>query len=157
MPQAPGPDDTRVAFGDALVRTIKLMNAVRQRAPRAHPDVDPIGYPLMFNLRDEPRRVSDIAAAVHLDISTVSRQVSQLVAKGFVERLPDETDGRAHVLTLTDAGRDLLVAIRTGRNAWLAEVTAGWDDEDLATFDALLTRFTEDVEAHPLFRPSHPA
>ena len=89
MPQANDPSDPRVAFGDALVRVMKIMAAVKQRAPRAHPDVDPMGYPLMFNLREEPRRVSDIAAALHLDVSTVSRQVSQLVAKGFVERLAD--------------------------------------------------------------------
>ena len=81
MPQANDPSDPRVAFGDALVRVMKIMAAVKQRAPRAHPDVDPMGYPLMFNLSDEPRRVSDIAAALHLDVSTVSRQVSQLVGQ----------------------------------------------------------------------------
>ncbi|WP_084108966.1 MarR family winged helix-turn-helix transcriptional regulator [Knoellia aerolata] len=150
MPQATDPSDARVAFGDALVRAMKIMAAVRQRAPRVHPDVDPMGYPLMFNLREEPRRVSDIAAAIHLDVSTVSRQVSHLVAQGLVERLPDPSDGRAHVLTLTEPGRDLLVAIRERRNAWLAEVTADWDDADLADFDRLLQRFADDVAAHPL-------
>ncbi|KGN31678.1 MarR family transcriptional regulator [Knoellia sinensis KCTC 19936] len=115
--------------------------------------MDPLGYPLMFNLRDEPRRVSEIAAAIHLDVSTVSRQVSQVVAKGFVERLPDESDGRAHVLALTRAGRELLVDIRARRNLWLAEVTADWTDRDLATFDRLLRRFADNVETHPLLSP----
>ncbi|MFW5470561.1 MarR family winged helix-turn-helix transcriptional regulator [Knoellia sp. CPCC 206435] len=150
MPQATETTDSRVAFGDGLVRVMKIMAAVKQRAPRAHPDVDPIGYPLMFNLREEPRRVSDIAAALHLDVSTVSRQVSQLVAKGFVERLPDASDGRAHVLALTETGRDLLVEIRERRNTWLGEVTSEWGAADLADFDRLLRRFADDVEAHPL-------
>lgn len=146
MPQATGPHSPRVAFGDALIRTMKLMGAVKQRTPRPHPDVDPVGYPLMFRLRDEPRRISDIAAAVHLDISTVSRQVTHLVGKGFVERQPDPSDGRAHVVALTPAGADLLVQIRDGRNAWLADLTADWDDADLDTFNVLLSRFADDVE-----------
>jgi len=154
MPQATDTSQDRVAFGDALVRAMKVMAAVKQRAPRAHPDVDPMGYPLMFNLREEPRRVSDIAAALHLDVSTVSRQVSQLVAKGFVERLADASDGRAHVLALTAPGRELLVEIRERRNTWLAEVTSGWSDADLADFDRLLLRFVDDVEAHPLLSSS---
>lgn len=157
MPDGPVPEDPRLAFGDDLIRAMKLLGTVRQRAPRAHPEVDPIGYPLMFNLRDEPRRVSDIAATVRLDVSTVSRHVSQLVAKGFVERLPDPTDGRAHVLALTDAGRELLVDIRARRNTWLGEVTADWDDADLAVFQRLLQRFADDLEAHPLLTPRDPA
>ena len=132
------------------------MAAVKQRAPRAHPDVDPMGYPLMFNLREEPRRVSDIAAALHLDVSTVSRQVSHLVAKGFVERQPDASDGRAHVLALTGPGRELLVDIRERRNAWLAEVTSAWTTSDLDHLDRLLLRFADDVEAHPLLHTKDP-
>lgn len=153
MLQATETSIPRLRFGDALVRAMKIMAAVKQRAPRAHPDVDPIGYPLMFNLREEPRRVSDIAADLHLDVSTVSRQVSQLVANGFVERAPDPSDGRAHVLALTDSGRELLVTIRERRDTWLDEVTTEWGAADLADFDRLLRRFADDVEAHPLLNP----
>ncbi|MFC7490311.1 MULTISPECIES: MarR family winged helix-turn-helix transcriptional regulator [unclassified Knoellia] len=153
MPQATEPSVARSAFGDALVRSLKLMSVVRQRAPRVHAKVDPIGYPLMFNLRDEPRRVSEIAERVHLDISTVSRQVSALVTQGLVAKVADPSDGRAQMLTLTDDGRQLLTDIRDRRNTWLAEVVHDWSDADLATFDSLLTRFADDVEAHPLLTP----
>lgn len=151
MPQATDPTEARSAFGDALVRTLKLMSAVKQRAPRVHPKVDPVGYPLLFNLRDEPRRVSEIAERVHLDISTVSRQVSTLVGQGLVAKLADPSDGRAQTLTLTDEGRQMLIDVRARRNGWLGEVVTDWSDEDLATFDTLLNRFADDVEAHPLF------
>jgi DNA-binding MarR family transcriptional regulator len=153
MPQAPDAPGDRSAFGDALVRAMKLMAAVKQKAPRVNPLVDPVGYPLMFNLTGEPRRVSEIAERVHLDISTVSRQVSALVAQGFVSRVADPSDGRAHMLTLTDEGRTLLTQIRDRRNRWLSDVTADWSDEDLATFDSLLRRFSDDVEGHPPFTP----
>lgn len=118
-----------------------------------HPKVDPVGYPLLFNLRDEPRRVSEIAERVHLDISTVSRQVSTLVGQGLVAKLADPSDGRAQTLTLTDEGRQMLIDVRARRNGWLEEVVTDWSDEDLATFDTLLNRFADDVEAHPLFAP----
>lgn len=157
MPQPPERSDARSAFGDSLVRAMKLMGAVKQRAPRVNPQVDPIGYPLMFDLTGEPRRVSEIAERVYLDISTVSRQVSALVAQGFVSRIADPSDGRAHMLTLTDEGRELLTQIRERRNGWLGEVTAGWSDDDLATFDSLLRRFADDVEAHPLLSPKDPS
>lgn len=157
MPQATDTSDVQTSFGDSLVRAMKLMGAVRQRAPRAHPRVDPIGYPMMFNLADQPRRVSEIAERVYLDISTVSRHVSALAAEGLIAKVPDPTDRRAHVLTLTDAGRAMLADLRARRNAWLAEVVADWSDEDLATFDTLLRRFADDVEAHPLLTPKDTA
>jgi DNA-binding MarR family transcriptional regulator len=136
---------------------MKLMGAVKQRAPRVDPKVDPIGYPLMFNLRDEPRRVSEIAERVYLDVSTVSRHVSNLVALGLVTKVPDPDDKRAQVLTLTEDGQRMLVDLRERRNAWLDEVTSDWSERDLATFHRLLTRFADDVEAHPLFSPASPA
>ncbi|CAN7225459.1 MarR family winged helix-turn-helix transcriptional regulator [Knoellia sp. LjRoot47] len=157
MPQATEPSDVRSGFGDSLVRAMKLMGAVKQRVPRVNPQVDPVGYPLMFNLTGEPRRVSEIAERVYLDISTVSRQVSALVGQGYVSRVADPSDGRAHMLTLTDEGRHLLTAIRERRNEWLGEVTADWSDDDVATFASLLRRFADDVEAHPLFTPKDPS
>lgn len=153
MPQAMEPGDARSAFGDALVRSMKLMGAVKQRAPRMHPNVDPVGYPLLFNLHDEPRRLSEVAERVHLDISTVSRQVSTLVAQGLVAKVADPSDGRAQMLTLTEEGQQMLIDVRARRNGWLAEVVTDWSDEDLATFDTLLSRFADDVEAHPLLAP----
>ena len=150
MPQATDSSVARVTFGDALVRCVKLMGTVKQRAPRVHPSIDPVSYPMMFNLRDEPRRVSEIADRVHLDISTVSRQVSALVGHGLIAKVADPSDGRAQMLTLTDAGRETLVHLRERRNSWLDEVVSNWSDADLATFDTLLTRFADDVESHPL-------
>lgn len=157
MPQATDSGTARDTFGDSLVRCMKLMTTVKQRAPRVHPRIDPIGYPMMFNLRDEPRRVSDIAERVHLDISTVSRQVSALVAQGLVTKVADPSDGRAQMLTLTDDGQQMLTLLRERRNGWLGEVVADWSDADLAAFDCLLTRFADDVEAHPLLTPKDPA
>ena len=53
-------------------------------------------------------RVSDLAACVELDASTVSRQIKQLEDKGIVERTADPADGRASLVRLTDDGRETM-------------------------------------------------
>src|SRR6478752_5374186 len=99
----------RVSFG--LIRLMKLMQAVRQHAPRIHPAVDATAYPILFNLAAEPRRVSVLADCIHSDVSTVSRQVSTLEAHGLVDKGSDPDDGRAPVVRLSEEGQSLLAGI----------------------------------------------
>ena len=136
-----------VALGDDLIRVVKLLAIVRQHAPRQHPQVDPMAYPLLFNLRAGPLRVSALAEAVHSDVSTVSRQVSTLVDHGFVTRGPDPDDGRAQALSLTADGESLLVAIRSSRDRWLSGLLADWPDDEVAAFTQHLRHFASNLEA----------
>ncbi len=53
-----------------------------------------------------PARLSDVAAAAGVEISTASRPVARLVEQGYVERSTDPADGRACLLRCTPAGRD---------------------------------------------------
>ena len=132
-------------LGDELVRVVKLIHVARQRAPRQHPSVDPMAYPLLFNLSQGPMRVSALAEVVHADVSTVSRQVSTLVEHGFVERTPDPDDGRAQVLGVTEEGAALLQALRDGRDRWMQELLADWSAEDVSTLTDLLARFAGEL------------
>jgi DNA-binding MarR family transcriptional regulator len=52
--------------------------------------------------------VKDLAAVTMTTHSTVSQVVSQLIAKGLVDRTPDPKDGRRAVLRLTRHGGTLL-------------------------------------------------
>jgi len=54
-----------------------------------------------------PVRASDLAAALEMDKSTMSRDVERLKARGWVEAEP-EPDGRGQRLKLTARGRQLL-------------------------------------------------
>ncbi len=148
----PDPAETRaatptLALGDDLVRVVKLLHVVRQHAPRRHPSVDPMAYPLLFNLTAGSLRVSALAERLHSDVSTVSRQVTTLVDLGFVTRGPDPDDGRAQALTLTAEGDRLLHGIREDRDRWIRTLLADWDDDDVATFSAHLRHFASDLEA----------
>jgi DNA-binding MarR family transcriptional regulator len=147
MPFRSVPSTPTAVLGDDLIRVVKLLHHVRQQAPRRHPQVDPMAYPLLFNLKVAPMRVSALADAIHSDVSTVSRQVSTLVDLGFVARGPDPDDGRAQALSLTDEGLTLLTGIREDRDRWLQGLLADWPDDDITTFSAHLRHFASDLEA----------
>lgn len=93
-----------------------------------------------------PSRSSEIAAAVHSDPSTVSRQVAALVRDGLVERRADPADGRASVLAPTTAGIELLEQQRHRLGMALARVVTQWEPEDVSRFLELFERFVVDHE-----------
>jgi DNA-binding MarR family transcriptional regulator len=77
----------------------------------------------------------------------VSRHVAALVAEGLVQRVADESDGRASRLVVTDAGLAALEQLGRDRAAVLDRITDGWGPDDLATFSDLLGRFLDDLAA----------
>ena len=147
MPSTPESPTPTTALGDDLIRVVKLLHHARQQMPRHHPQLDPMAYPLLFNLEAGPLRVSALADLVLSDVSTVSRQVSTLVDLGFVTRGPDPDDRRAQALTLTDEGTTLLHGIRALREQWLQGLLSDWDDADVVAFSQHLRRFASTLEA----------
>ena len=55
----------------------------------------------------EIARPADVCERLHLDVSTLSRNVERMKARGWFEVVPDE-DGRAQPFRLTSEGRRLL-------------------------------------------------
>jgi DNA-binding MarR family transcriptional regulator len=96
---------------------------------------------LLFPLMHAPQRPGALAELAHTDPSTISRQVAELVRRGLVRREPDPSDGRASLLAITDAGREACERLRKLRRDLLASALSGWDDTDLGTLAALLSRF----------------
>lgn len=56
-----------------------------------------------------PVKPSDLARVLHMDKSTLSRDLDRLKANGWIAVEPDP-DGRGHLLTVTDAGRAIIAA-----------------------------------------------
>jgi DNA-binding MarR family transcriptional regulator len=145
-------EELRVAdeIGGQLVRLVRLIERVQAQYQAEHPDaVDRATYLLLVHLvKDGARRAGALAETVHLDPSTVSRQVAQLVRLGLVERVADPADGRATLLVATDEGHRVFDENRQLRNRRIAALMADWSDDDRHTFARLLTRFTEAFERH---------
>ena len=86
---------------------------------------------------------SDLAAHEKVQPPSMTRTINGLAERGLVQRTPDPTDGRQVVVSLTDAGMDLLATDRAQREAWLTQrlddLTAD-ERETLARAAAILDR-----------------
>jgi DNA-binding MarR family transcriptional regulator len=124
-----------------------LMQAGRRLRTR-HPEdlVDPSSFPLAKQLMaTEAMRLSDLAASIGLDASTVSRQIKQLETLDIVERTPDPADGRASLVGLTESGRATVQAAFERRFKRIQGVLEHWSDADRAQLQVLLTRLAADL------------
>ena len=134
------------ALGEHLPRLMRVVHALK--ASTAGESRDRAAHVLLFPLvRLGPLRQGALADLVHADPSTVSRHVATLVAGGLVRRMPDERDGRASRLVVTEAGHAALESLRAERESILAQVTADWDDAELATLSNLFGRFVDGLAA----------
>ena len=144
QPNAALTDDPATAE-EALIGL--LMQAGRKLRTR-HPEdqVDPSTFPLTRALMcHEAMRVSDLAAVVELDASTVSRQIKQLEDKLIVERATDPADGRASLVRLTEHGRDHMQAAFRRRYARIKAALDPWSEQDKTHLKILLTRLARDL------------
>jgi DNA-binding MarR family transcriptional regulator len=138
------------ALSEQVPRFIRLVHAFKTQAAK-NDSGDRAVLVLLFPLvRLGPLRQGALAELVHADPSTVSRHVAALVERGLVQRVADESDGRASRLHVTDAGHAALDAFRRDRENHFAQVTAGWDTADLTALTALFGRFLDDMSATSL-------
>ena len=138
--------ETATRLSTDLVRIMKLFQSMRQHAPKLHPGVEPASYPILFNLADEPRRVSLLAECVYSDISTVSRQVSMLVSHGLLEKVADPQDGRACMVSLSSEGREIVERLKVSRGEWFRRMLQDWEPADAEAFGEYLARFATSFE-----------
>ena len=87
-------------------------------------------------------QVSDVAHVLRVDISVASRQVSQLVDDGLVERAVDDEDRRVRTVRLSPAGRSLALEIGAALDRRADELFSNWSADELAAAVATLDRLT---------------
>lgn len=92
--------------------------------------------------------MTELAALLGLEISTVSRRVKALEDRGLVERETSPTDRRAALLRLTPEGRALFEKLSASWREMLAEVLDGWDPFSIEVFAELFARFAEALETY---------
>jgi DNA-binding MarR family transcriptional regulator len=140
-------DSTVEVIDDALTRLVRHGMVPRTQAAiaaRSGVPVERSTYVLLRRLAERaPIRLSDLAADLGLDVSTVSRQVARLAERRLVRRLADPVDGRAGRLELTARGRDLLQRVRRGRHTWLADAVGDWSETDRVRLAQLLDRLAD--------------
>jgi DNA-binding MarR family transcriptional regulator len=71
--------------------------------------------------------MGELAAQEKVQPPSMTRIVNSLEARGYVARRPDPRDHRQCLVTLTESGRQVLLANRRRRDEWLAVRIAGLD------------------------------
>ena len=71
--------------------------------------------------------MGELAAQERVRPPSMTRIVNSLEARGFVARRPDPRDHRQCLVSLTESGRQVLLANRRRRDQWLAVRIAGLD------------------------------
>jgi DNA-binding MarR family transcriptional regulator len=99
---------------------------------------------------------SEIAAALDVPRSSVTRRVQELQRAGKVEIEPSASDGRSYRVRLAEAGRAELEQLAAKGRELFATWVSDWTPEEIRTFTALARRLT-DVPRPPRARDRHGA
>jgi DNA-binding MarR family transcriptional regulator len=142
----------------------RLTRTARQLGHRVaadlYGDLPSFGWAMLVPLEQGgPQRCSALAAAAGVDVSVASRQVAALERAGYVQRQPDPRDGRASLISLSDAGVAALAHTREVRGQWAVAALDDWTDTEARQLTALLEKLAEGLEQagrRPVVPPSRP-
>ena len=133
---------------DEMARLFANLGRALER--RAHQGMDHNDFSTLVTLASgacpEGTRLSDLAVIRGFDASTMSRRVSHLCESGLLERHPDPQDGRAQLLSLSDAGRHALTQERARRVHLITESLGEWTPDDKSELARLLSRLNDSLE-----------
>jgi DNA-binding MarR family transcriptional regulator len=82
--------------------------------------------------RNGEQTVGDLAAGERVQPPSMTRAVNRLQDAGYVARRPHESDGRQVLVSLSELGRQTLLADRARRDAWLTRRLAELTPEQRA-------------------------
>jgi DNA-binding MarR family transcriptional regulator len=131
---------------ESLVRQLYGLGMVQREIGRhAMAELGSQGFTALAAIHVEgPMRVSAVAHRLGVDLSVASRQVAALVDEGHAERRPDASDGRAHLVAATPAGRRALTVSHRRMVDAFTRVLESWSDDDVAALTGGLQRLRED-------------
>lgn len=132
----------------ALLRRANDPRGNRQINEMAGTDIERAGAVMLSRIDEmQPARLSDLAEAAGVEMSTASRQVARLVDQGYVLRTADPADARATLHRLTPTGRGLRGRLRKAVTAYFERALDDFEVQERAELGALLTRFVDGLLA----------
>jgi MarR family transcriptional regulator for hemolysin len=93
----------------------------------------------------EPATQGELAAAVGIRSPTLSHHLDALERAGLVTRSRDEANRRVQRIAVTESGEQMFLRLRRAAAAFEGRLTAGLDDEDVATLRRLLSQLEENA------------
>ena len=135
-----------------LVRTTRAVGTRRTQAlgPSGTP------YAVLKTLSQGEARAGDLATALAVSPSVISRALVPLEQAGLIERRHDADDARAWRLGLSDLGRQTLAEQHAEHVRLFVDALVDWDDEELRSATRSLSRIEQVIAAHAeSFRTAH--
>lgn len=111
MPQQTGLTDLEMGAWRSFLEAHRRILDVLEHELRDHEDLPLTWYDVLVQLSESPTRslrMQELADAVLLSKSGLTRLVDRMETAGLVERAPCEDDGRGIMAVLTDAGHERL-------------------------------------------------
>ncbi|MEU7873449.1 MarR family transcriptional regulator [Dactylosporangium sp. NPDC049140] len=150
---APGLSSEQLWAYFALMEVSSLLQYAVDEHLRADGDLSYVQFQILARLVDAPEgrlRMTDLADGVVYSRSGLTYQAGLLDKRGLVTRSPSPDDERSVVVTVTAAGRDLIVRVLPGHvdrvRQLLFEPMTG---KDLAALSTVLGRVRDHMRAAP--------
>jgi DNA-binding MarR family transcriptional regulator len=123
-----------------------LMVASRALTAEAAANFQPALQPAAFHIAQwlhafGPAKASQVAIAVAMDRSAVSRLTRKLIQAGIIQIRPDPADGRGVMLSVTDRGRNRIGKATKRKGEIFRRRIEAWSEADIVLFTQLLRRF----------------
>ena len=146
--RATGTDGLDAAISDVErqfgLLVISARRSIRNRAADIHPDLPPLGYKVLTLLNHSAgRQQVDLAEELQADKAMMSRTIKQMAASGLVTCASDPADGRAKLVSITDAARERYEQSIAESRQLLHDRLSTWGQDEVERFAELLARLNE--------------
>jgi DNA-binding MarR family transcriptional regulator len=128
----------------------EIRTRLRQRFGTTLPRFD---YLAQLERHPEGLRMNTLSRYLMVTGGNVTALTDQLVAEGWVERVPDPLDRRSLIVRLTAAGREHFLRMAEEHEAWLVELFDGLDPQHKDLLYEMLGR----LRVHLVQKEAHPA
>jgi DNA-binding MarR family transcriptional regulator len=149
----PGLNSAQLGAYFALMEVSSLLQYAVDEHLRADGDLSYVQFQILARLVDAPEgrlRMTDLADGVVYSRSGLTYQAGLLVNRGLITRSPSPDDERSVIVTVTDAGRDLIARVLPGHVDRVRQLLFDpMTGDDLAALGAILGRVREHMRATP--------
>jgi DNA-binding MarR family transcriptional regulator len=139
-------DDSRIELMRQLKAASQLQQTWLTQIWQAERGMHPAAAYLLSDLaKHGEARPSELAKRRMVDISVISRQISQLSESGLIDRRPAPEDGRASLVQVSEKGREELARWRGRYLEFMGRALDGWDEARISQLTELLSAMNEDL------------
>jgi DNA-binding MarR family transcriptional regulator len=135
----------------ALMEAVSLLQHQVEQQLRTEGDLSYVQFQLLARLAQEGRlTMTQLADGVVYSRSGLTYQAGLLEKAGLITRVPSPDDERATLVTITEAGQDLVARVMPGHVQVVSRLLFDpMSDEDLGHLGDIMTRVRDHMRTQP--------